>query len=45
MAIVINVTSDDILAIFILSFFFISAFTAVIREIKTHAYGKRQTAD
>ena len=36
MAIVINLTSDDILAIFILSFIFISAFTAVIVFVLTH---------
>ena len=36
MAIVINVTSDDILAIFILSFIFINAFTAVIVFVLTH---------
>ena len=36
MAIVINVPSDDILAIFILSFIFISAFTTVIIFVLTH---------
>ena len=36
MAIVISVPSDDILAIFILSFIFISAFTALIIFVLTH---------